>query len=1383
MNDKKISVNRASVGVHASACRRELVRAFQAHNTLKRELQRLCFTFLSSIFLSAPRTDAANPPDGPIVPEGFEVELIAREPLVRNPTVMTFDRRGRLFVGQGPQWRAPSPDTEGDHVDLLIDDDGDGVYDRVKRFAEGFNSIQGIVWWGDELWIANAPDLTMVRDLDGDDEADEYVRVYTGLGNLEHSLHGLNVGPDGKLYMSKGNSKGYNRPDQLAPKPFRELWGLPDPKGAVDFPPVEVFKKGEYQKKYHTPPDDWGRMGGILRCDKLGRNLEIVARGFRNPWDITFDDGFNWLGTDNDQVQGDKIFMPFHGGHFGWGHGWSYHWTGAGHLPTVPMSAPLFEGSGAGIIHYHAGQFPKEYRGVYFINDWMRREVYVFRPEWRGALQVAAGGKPGVFAKAGTGRTIPGSSGRAFDPTDIEVAPDGSLIIASWGRGYGATMKDGQQVDEGRIYRISWGKGGGTAPPITSTIAGLIKDLGSHMSARRVDAQTELIKRGRAAKQPLLHALTNDSIAKAQETWVAWTLGLLAVGDRSVDQFFAGKLGDKTESLNLRVQSARILAHRSRERGGLASSSQGKGRTNFRWSPVLAALKDPEPRIRVEAVQAIWRASQKRLGKSVVNLTASESDRVTFHVAWKSLRDLLSVSERKALLKDRRPGVKLAALLGLFEDDRITGAEAEPFRLDPDQRIASLVESWLEKTGNSDTPLITMDPPPGVYPGPVKVKLSTIVPSGRLHYTTDGNPAENTAPRYQRPITIDSDATLRVAVTKHYQKVGKMFTGRYEIRPPAAYAQRPFISDVRAASKRHYEMDWTGLAPGKYHYTDRDYRITGVPEQFFGAPFLRTANNDDRSVGDRLVSLRTDSEVDVYLGLDKRVPKPMSWMRVGEPDGFQATDIELATTDPAFRFYRKTFPAGQIVLGGGMDHRRESGRGHYIAVFDRSLVKASEQPATVGEALAKMKRADVSRGRDLFHQAKGAGCFNCHQLEGHGNVFAPDLSDIGSRADAKTLLESIIHPSKEITEGFAQQVIETKDEFTYSGIVLEESGRIVRMALANGQAVNVKKSDIARRDTAKLSAMPEGFANMMTAQQLAHLTAYLLAQKSVSDKDGFSFRKQQNELEIHFGEQRIATYLLDHPQLTRRAFVNVRTPSGIQVTRNWPVRKPEDIDPGYRGEDGIIHPIMHPGLWMGFGWIDGHDYWRLKAKVVHDDFIEEPAGDKTAASFTVRNRYLSQDGKRTVCLETCRFNFKRVPEGIRLDWDSTFKSDEHDFVFGDQEESGLAIRVAAPIRVQGGNGTITNDRGEKNGAGTWGKPLRWIDYSGSINGKWVGIKVTPHPENPRACWAHSRDYGVVVVNPFPKQPRERRRPYVTTPVKKREEFRLRYSVLIHEKQP
>ena len=319
------------------------------------------------LFATAMRAD-----DLPIVPDGFVVDVVAKEPMVSNPCVMAFDHLGRVCVAQGQQWRSPTPETPGDRIDILIDEDEDGTADRVKTFAKGFNCVQGIAWHGRDLWVANAPDLTVVRDTDGDDEADVYIKVYTGLGNLEHALHGLNFGPDGKLYMSKGNSKGYNRLDQLAPKAFRELWGLESPDGAPDYTEVEVFSEDTYPRAYHTPQDDWGQQGGILRCDpypstldkssvqELGRNLEIISRGFRNPWDICFDDGFEWLGTDNDQIEGDKVFAPFHGAHFGWGHPWSFDWKGIDHLPTVPISMPLYEGSGAGLIYYHLQALPTQ---------------------------------------------------------------------------------------------------------------------------------------------------------------------------------------------------------------------------------------------------------------------------------------------------------------------------------------------------------------------------------------------------------------------------------------------------------------------------------------------------------------------------------------------------------------------------------------------------------------------------------------------------------------------------------------------------------------------------------------------------------------------------------------------------------------------------------------------------------------------------------------------------------------------------------------------------------------------------------------------------------------------------------------------------------------
>lgn len=1316
--------------------------------------------------------------DLPIVADGFTVDVIAKEPMVRNACVMAFDRLGRLCVAQGPQWRGPTPETAGDRVDILIDETGDGIADSRKTFAEGFNSVQGIAWHGTDLWVANAPDLTVVRDTDGDDQADVYIKVYTGLGNLEHSLHGLNFGPDGKLYMSKGNSKGYNRLDQLAPKAFRELWGLASPDGAPDYPPVTVHTKESYRRGYHTPQDDWGQQGGLLRCDpysaagkqatdQMGRGLEIFSRGFRNPWDICFDDGFDFLGTDNDQTEGDKVFAPFYGSHFGWGHPWSFDWKGIDHLPTVPISMPLYEGSGAGLIHYHAKHFPAEYRNVFFVNDWMRREIYLFRPEWQGAFVRHQGGEfPSVFVRADGGRSLPSSSGRVFEPTDIEVGPDGALYVLSWGHAYGATMKGEEQIDAGRVYRIrhaaseliDWKTFDRSLPLADRSLDQLFADFSSSIPGWRVDAQNELLRRGDQAVTYLSKRLRGP-VTKAEQTWGLWTLGRLST--KELMQLAELQSGE----VNVRLQTNRILAQ--------VAPNQ--------LSNVLA-LDSSEARLRQASVQAIWQAKRDDLAGDLTAMIADETDRVVFYSAWNAMAELITETDRRDLIQDKRPRVRLAALLGLFLQDKLSADEVLPLRTDGDQEVAGLVELWLQKTGNG-SPLITLTPPPGEYSQPVTVTAQSTLPDSFLTYTTDGSTPAMTGTRVSGPIVVDQETTLRFAIFQRHTQAGAITTAEYNIRTAPSYRHRQSAHAFASDSGGNYQWDWGGLTEGKLHYTDRQYQILEVPDSLRGLPFLRTANADDRRQTKRLMSFEIDSDMTVMVGVDVRIKQPLPWLRLGEPDGFTDTGLTIKTTDPDFRVYAKRFTAGEVALGANIVDPRGSPRGNYIVLLKQDVL--TREPGgiavTVDQVAQAMKEADPERGRELFLHPQGAGCFKCHRMQGIGNVLGPDLTDIGSRAKtADVLIESIVHPSKVITEGFAQQRVLTIDGQVFSGAVMEETGRSIKLADSEGQLTTIAKEDIEQRLGTKLSPMPDGFASMMTAQQIADLTAWLMTQKVAGDRDGFWFQETDAQLQVNYGKQPIATYLKDHPVLTRRALVNVHTPGGLQVTRNFPPRKPEDIDPGYANEAGIIHPNMHPGLWISYGDVDGNDYWRLSSKVIFARYLDAPSGDKKNGGFTALNRYLSKDGNKVVCEEATTYRFEKVAEGLLLRIDAQYVSKEHDFYFGDQEESGLAVRVASPLRVQGGDGTILNSRGEKNGAQVWGKQAEWFDYFGTIDGKQAGVMVMSSPDNPRPSWLHARDYGVIVTNPFPKQPRERREPYVKTPIKRGDTFKLSFAVLLHE---
>jgi putative membrane-bound dehydrogenase-like protein len=717
---------------------------------------------------------ATEPADDllPLVPAGFKVELFAREPLVRNPCAIAFDSRGRLFVGQGPQYRSPKPDTPGDTVVILIDQDGDGVAETAKTFASGLNCVQGLTWHGRDLWVANSPDLTIVRDLDGDDEADEYVLVYTDLGNIEHALHGLNWAPDGKLYMSKGNSKGLTQPGRIAPKPFRELWDVTAPAGSPDFPPPRVFKKGEYRRTYHDPNDYWGRMGGILRCDDLGSNLEIVSRGYRNPFDIGFDSGFNWLGTDNDQNEGDRIFMPFFGADFGWAHKWSSHWTGEGHLPTVPLSGPVFHGSGTGILHYDTPQFPPVYRDVWFINDYQRGTTYSYRPAWAGSLLTPEGGKLSEFIRRGKA---------LFNPVDSAVGPDGTLYISGWGSRIAAEWRNGQQINEGRIFRVAWE--GATAPawdtpqrakPVVRwTFDELVEDLGSSVPAWRTDAQDELVRRASAVRADLIGFLEKGGLSSGQETWALWTLGRLEPNNRAIDDWFAAT--GHTRTFNARLQSSRIAAHRIREWQSTARLPQ----------VVIDALSDAEPRIRFAAVQSVGQAKQTHLVDAIWALTANETDRVTFYAAWHALLEIASPSDLRAKVRDTRPGVRRAALLALLDRGVLDESEIRRLLQDPDGSTAEVAALWLAKRDGN--PLIRIWPAPGEFTDAIRVYVTPgmdgVTPS-YVNYTIDGS--EPTPGRNKKDLILTDTATVKFALFVDGRKVGNTVVGTWRKRASSA---------------------------------------------------------------------------------------------------------------------------------------------------------------------------------------------------------------------------------------------------------------------------------------------------------------------------------------------------------------------------------------------------------------------------------------------------------------------------------------------------------------------------------------------------------------------------------------------------------------------
>ena len=280
---------------------------------------------------------------------------------------------------------------------------------------------------------------------------------------------------------------------------------------------------------------------------------------------------------------------------------------------------------------------------------------------------------------------------------------------------------------------------------------------------------------------------------------------------------------------------------------------------------------------------------------------------------------------------------------------------------------------------------------------------------------------------------------------------------------------------------------------------------------------------------------------------------------------------------------------------------------------------------------------------------------------------------------------------------------------------------------------------------------------------LALLVTFCSLLSGAEKKPLVTFDRQSDKLVIRIGGKPFAEYVFRDTNLARPYFSNVYTPAGIKVTRNHPVKEGDQQD----------HP-HHTGIFFTFGDLNGADFWHGKGKTKHLNFIVYPESRPGAGFFIVRNVYSSPDGKTPYCAGTCHYLIEVVPRGYRLTMDTRISWDGGDFSIGSKEEGGLAARLATALTVENG-GTMSDSAGRSGGKAIWGQQADWVDYSGSLEGKHVGLTIMAHPDNFSRCWWHARDYGLMAANPFGPLNKKGLRKVI----KPGSALHLRYAVLIH----
>lgn len=147
---------------------------------------------------------------------------------------------------------------------------------------------------------------------------------------------------------------------------------------------------------------------------------------------------------------------------------------------------------------------------------------------------------------------------------------------------------------------------------------------------------------------------------------------------------------------------------------------------------------------------------------------------------------------------------------------------------------------------------------------------------------------------------------------------------------------------------------------------------------------------------------------------------------------------------------------------------------------------------------------NFKNGRDMF---SAATCYACHRFNQEGGGIGPDLTSAGGKFSPHDLLESIIEPSKEISDQYGSVTFKLKNGKAIAGRIANLSGdsyRIITDLMAPGEMTSIKTQDILSTEPTPVSMMPPGLLNMLEDEDILDLLAYIL---SKGDKDHVLFQK------------------------------------------------------------------------------------------------------------------------------------------------------------------------------------------------------------------------------------------------------------------------------------
>lgn len=545
---------------------------------------------------------AATDPSAIQVAPDFKVELLHTVPRTDQGSwvAITMDPKGRMIASDqyGGLYRITLPPigtstgTKVEHLALdftpikLPDAPAEEPAPETKKGKSGGDrpepppgprmeiGAHGLLYAFDSLYVMvneqrNKSGLWRVRDTNGDDQFDQIEFLREMKGNGEHGTHALVLSPDGKsIYFANGNHT--DLPKQME-KARMVAWG------EDHLLPRMWDARGHARNKYAPG-------GYIARTDPDGKTIELVTIGFRNQYDMAFDQNGELFTYDSDMEwdQGSPWYLPtrinhaISGADFGWR-------SGAGRWPayyadSLAEVVNIGPGSPTGVTFGTGAKFPAKYQRALFAADWTFGTLYAIHLTPDGA---SFRGEKTEFL-----------SGKPLPLTDLVINPhDGAMYFAVGGR-----------RTQSALYRVTYTGRESTAPaklPPPSDAVKLRRSLealhGDGVGPEAIDtAWPHLASKDRVIRFAARVALEKQPV----ERWADRALAELQP-QAAIEALIAlARVGDKSLQPKLIASLSRLdVAAALRREPGSASAPQLALPLLRAWQLAFTRMGKPSPEV------------------------------------------------------------------------------------------------------------------------------------------------------------------------------------------------------------------------------------------------------------------------------------------------------------------------------------------------------------------------------------------------------------------------------------------------------------------------------------------------------------------------------------------------------------------------------------------------------------------------------------------------------------------------------------------------------------------------------------------------------------------------------------------------------------------